>query len=69
MVDFIRLLAFGRKPSNLDIFAFSGNLSAENSKLSAESCNCGHHLLGCMVILTEYFWSVLGVFFEKERPC
>ena len=32
----------------LVLFAFSDNLSAENSKLSAESWNRGNHLLGCM---------------------
>ena len=36
----------------LILFAFSDNLSAENSKLSADSCNCGNHLLGYMC------WSV-----------
>ena len=33
----------------LILFAFSDNLSAENSKLSAESWHRGHHLLGCMI--------------------
>ena len=32
----------------LILFAFSDNLSAENSKLSADSWNRGNHLLGCM---------------------
>ena len=32
----------------LILFAFSDNLSAENSKLSAESWHRGHHLLGCI---------------------
>ena len=32
----------------LILFAFSDNLSAENSKLSAESWNRGNHLFGCM---------------------
>ena len=34
----------------LILFAFSDNLSAENSKLSADSWNRWHHLLGCMDI-------------------
>ena len=33
----------------LILFAFSDNLSAENSKLSADSWNRGNHLFGCMV--------------------
>ena len=32
------------------LFAFLDNLSAENSKLSADFCNRGNHLLGCMII-------------------
>ena len=32
----------------LILFAISDNLFAENSKLSADSCNRGNHLLGCM---------------------
>ena len=32
----------------LILFAISDNLSAENSKLSADSWNRGNHLLGCM---------------------
>ena len=32
----------------LILFAFSDNLSAENSKLSADSWNRGNHLFGCM---------------------
>ena len=35
----------------LILFAISDNLSAENSKLSADSWNRGNHLLGCMI-----FW-------------
>ena len=35
----------------LILFAFSDNLSAENSKLSAESWHRGHHLLGCMYVI------------------
>ena len=31
-----------------NVFAFSDNLSAENSKLSADSGNRGSHLFGCM---------------------
>ena len=31
------------------LFAFSDNLSAENSKLSADSWNRGNHLFGCMM--------------------
>ena len=33
----------------LILFAISDNLSAENSKLSADSWNRGNNLLGCMV--------------------
>ena len=32
----------------LIVFAFSDNLSAENSKLSSDSANRGNHLFGCM---------------------
>ena len=32
----------------LILFAISDNLSAENSKLSADSWNRGNHLLGCV---------------------
>ena len=35
----------------LILFAFSDNLSAENSKLSAESWHRGHHLLVCMCVI------------------
>ena len=34
----------------LILFAFSDNLSAENSKLSADSCNRRNHLFGCMTL-------------------
>ena len=34
----------------LILFAFSDNLSAENSKSSADSCNPVNHLFGCMSI-------------------
>ena len=37
----------------LILFAFSDNLSAENSKLSADFCNRGNHLLGCMIIVIK----------------
>ena len=48
-LPYIALLALSVKYSViLILFAFSDNLSAENSKLSAESWHCGHHLLGCM---------------------
>ena len=34
----------------LILFAFSDNLSAENSKSSPDYYNCGNHLFGCMLV-------------------
>ena len=39
----------------LILFAISDNLSAENSKLSADSWNRGNHLFGCMRTALRYF--------------
>ena len=50
----------------LILFAFSDNLSAENSKLSAESWNRGHHLLGCMLTTVRILFGK-GNFFKKEK--
>ena len=38
----------------LILFAISDNLSAENSKLSADSWNRGNHLFGCMVSTSSH---------------
>ena len=39
----------------LILFAFSDNLSAENSKLSADSWNRGNHLFGCMTLSCDNY--------------
>ena len=49
----------------LILFAFSDNLSAENSKLSADSWNRGNHLLGCMLPLLVYPFS--GINYQKSN--
>ena len=52
----------------LILFAFSDNLSAENSKLSAESGLCGLSLLGSMPKLPIFYTcSVFGLNVQVSR--
>ena len=48
--------------TNLILFAFTENLSADNYKLSAESGLPGLSLLGSMGVCWGCFWAYFGVF-------
>ena len=49
----------------LIVFAFSDNLSAENSKLSSDSANRGNHLFGCMGYLCVKLSEIVQKICEK----
>ena len=55
--------------TNLILFAFTENLSADNYKLSAESGLPGLSLLGSMGVCWGCFWAYFGVFWGILWGC